>query len=214
MSFDVVISDFAPADVLLRRMALLSRGAPASWRPRPEFHVLMPTAETLADSASIYDDVGALERTHLHLTAGTLSFSSRSLLERAYVGSAGRGLQRHLARARWLSPETHMLAFGSQLAGIEPDPMFPQGEPRQRIAFETGTVSPIGIPMLPMWIRADERLAPMQTAVTYKTELLTATTSLDVLAWDGQMGHRLASLGYWCSTDESARENDLDEGDT
>ena len=68
--------------------------------------------------------------------------------------------------------------------------------------------------MLPMWIRADERLAPMQTAVTYKTELLTATTSLVVLAWDGQMGHRLASLGYWCSTDESARENDLDEGDT
>ena len=187
LSFDVVISDFAPADILLRRMALLSRGHSPSWRPAPELHVLMPSVETIGQAAAIYDDVEALERTHLHLAEGPLSFSSRALLERAYVGSLGRGLQRHLARARWLAPETHMLAFGGQLAGTEHEPMFPQGEPRQRVTFADGVESPLGIPLLPMWIRADEQLAPMQTVSTYQTHVDTATTSLDVLASDGQL---------------------------
>ena len=203
LSFDVVITDFAPADILLRRMALLSRGLSGAWRQSPELHVLLPSPDALGTVAALYGDVQALERTHLHLTGGPRSFGSgsRALVERVYAGSIGSALKRHLAHARRLAPETHMLAFGTQRAGVEPDPMFPEGEPRQRIVFESGAHSPLGIPLVPMWIRVDEALSPMQTVASYRTQVPTATTTLDVLAWDGALGHRLGSLGYWCVTE-------------
>jgi hypothetical protein len=210
LSFDVVISDFAPADILLRRMGLLSRGPSSSWRPRPELHVLLPTPDVIADFASIYEDAEALERTHLHLIEGAISFSSRDLLERVYAGTTSAQWQRQLARARWLAPETHMLAFGTQNASTEPDPMFPRTEPRQRIAFPASMESPLGVPLVPMWIRTDEKLDSMQTVATYAMQLTTPSTVLDVLAWDGEHGHRLSSLGYWYSTEI---QNTLDQED-
>jgi hypothetical protein len=211
-SFDFVVTDLPPFDLLIRRMALLSRGGPGCWRPEPEIRVLLPEWAAEPQTSRILRHPHAVEATYNDLILrGHHEFTfdcTRERLEAVYrraypmIPTSDRdGLEQDMMTARGLAIPNAI--------GVQPgaDPMMMRGERTQPIRFEPGIVSALGFPLdrLVFYARQDMAYAPY--------DVIAPNQGVHQLDWAGNIQHRADSLGYYnpnANPDEDPNVQDYD----